>query len=470
MIDAEELLERNFPFAPTPGQKTLFHQLDIFINQKDQKSTFLLKGYAGTGKTTMVSALVKTLKNFHIKSILMAPTGRAAKVMSSYSKRKAFTIHKILFKQTEDPNSGRLFFKRQRNYSRNTVFIVDEASMIDNSSESYKKGGLLEELLAFIFEDPGAGNKLLLVGDTAQLPPVKQNISAALDFDALISDFLLCVNEFTLTEVVRQKEKSGILENATGIRDCIASNAQNIKLYTKAYHDTFRMTSQKMEDGLRYAYDKFGIENTCIICRSNKSATYYNKFIRNQLLFQEDEISAGDYLMVVRNNYFWLPLDAVAGFMANGEFVEVMKVKNFEEIHGARFADLTLRLLDYPNEPHFDAKIYLDTLHSFSPNLTFEESNQVYEKVLESYAEIGEEKEKMKAIRNDPYINALQVKFSYALTCHKSQGGQWDAVFVDLGYYKEGLLDLEFMRWIYTAITRSTSELFFVNFPNNFFS
>ncbi|MEH0158460.1 AAA family ATPase [Limibacter armeniacum] len=468
-MQPSDYLHQQFGFPPTAGQAKLFELLNDFILDKERKrKAFLLKGYAGTGKTTVVSALVQVLKRYNHKTLMLAPTGRAAKVMSIYAKKMAFTIHKIIFTQKEDPNTGVLQFKRQRNYYTNTVFIVDEASMIDDRQDISGRG-LLTELVNYVYENPDSGNKLLLIGDTAQLPPVHQTLSPALDPDYLSKEFRLDLTSHLLTEVVRQEAESGILFNATSIRNEISKHTAQIGLVTKSYKDVYRMTADKLEDGLRYGYDKFGIENTVIICRSNRTATQYNQYIRRAIHFREDELEAGDHLMVVRNNYHWLPEDSPAGFLANGEFIEVMAVRNVEEMHGFRFADLTIRLIDYENHPKVEVKVHLDTLHSFTPNLSREDNRKLFESVVAGYADVEDKKARNKMIREDAYLNALQVKFAYALTCHKSQGGQWDAVFVDQGFLTDEMLDHDFMRWLYTAMTRSRSELYLMNFKPEFF-
>ena len=473
MESFKALLLQKFPYTPTQGQDRLFDLLASYLLQQhttSKKNIFVLKGYAGTGKTSALSALVNSLHFIKKKAILLTPTGRAAKVMAAYAKRKAFTIHKLVFKQTEDPNTGRLYFVRQKNYHRNTVFIVDEASMIDNSQETFTRTGLLDELLQFVFEDSEANNQLILVGDAAQLPPVHQSISPALDTLFLESHFNSNVHTHLLTEVVRQKEASGILDNATALRLSIAKRKFQVQFKTKHYPDIYAMGHQKLEDGLRYAYDKFGIENTCLITRSNKSAVNYNQYIRRQLLYYENEIDAGDFLMIVRNNYFWLSADSQAGFLANGEFVEIRRIRNQEEIKGFNFADITFQLIDYPNEPTFEAKVLLNPLHSSSASMPNHELKKLYEEIQREYAHIESEKELNNLIKNDPYLNALQVKYAYALTCHKAQGGQWDAVFVDIGFLTEEMKNVEYLRWLYTAVTRSTKELYLINFPKEFFA
>jgi len=462
-----EILIDKSPFEPTEGQKKLFRLFDSFLlDDKQKKPVLVLRGYAGTGKTTVVSAVVKMLPFFKFKYVLMAPTGRAAKVMSGYSKRTAFTIHKKVFQQTAEPGGG-LEFKRQSNYHKNTLFIVDEASMISNASD-YGKKGLLSDLIDYVFSQEG--NRLLLIGDTAQLPPVGTLESPALERDYLQGNFRADVQAIELTEVMRQDIDSGILFNATKLRNELAQNDFKISLATSRFTDVFKMTGEKLEDGLRYAYDKFGVENTAIICRSNKNAVQYNQYIRRAIQYREDEIEAGDILMIVRNNYHFLPENTPAGFLANGDFVEVMKISRFEELYDLRFANLTLRLLDYPDQEPFEAKVVLDTLYSAEASLNDKAYKNLYDQVVADYADLSTKAERIKAIKNDPYLNALQIKFAYALTCHKSQGGQWQAVFVDQGYLTEEMVNHEYLRWLYTAITRATKELYLVNFNKDFFS
>jgi exodeoxyribonuclease-5 len=471
MLSPSQLLIKKFPFSPTQGQAEFFFRMDDFLLDEERfRSTFLLRGYAGTGKTTLISALVKVVEKFRYKVVLMAPTGRAAKVMSTYSGKSAHTIHKKIYRQVADAYSGALVFQRQKNYYTRTLFIVDESSMIGDDAE-LGGNGLLADLIDYVFETET--NKLLLVGDAAQLPPVGKVISAALDCQYLREHFDLAVLDLELTEVMRQEEQSGILLNATNLRKNVDPSANQeavqIQLRTKSFRDIFRMGGDKLEDGLRYAYNKFGVENTIIICRSNKSAVQYNRYIRQVINGSENEIDAGDLLMIVRNNYFWLGEEAPAGFLANGDFVEIVKVKRTEEVHGFRFATLMLRLLDYPEQPEFEAKVMLDTLHSDAPTLERDKNKQLYERVMNDYLQIRTKRDRNEAIRRDPFLNALQVKFAYALTCHKSQGGQWNAVFVDQGYLTQESVNIEFVRWLYTAITRATDELFLVNFHPQFF-
>lgn len=465
-----QLLRRKFPFKPTEGQLRFFEQAnDFLIEEKGlerYRDCFLLKGYAGTGKTTIISTLIKVLKNFGYKSVLLAPTGRAAKVMSGYSEKIALTIHKKIYKQTADAFSGTLSFQRQKNYHDNTLFIVDEASMITDDAD-FGSRSLLADLVEFVFENPG--NKLMLVGDTAQLPPVGKDLSPALDADYLERTFYMSVFWEELKEVMRQDEQSGILFNATQLRNQLGVEAKEIRITTRSFRDVFKMTGEKLEEGLRYAYDKYGTENSIILTRSNKSAVQYNEYIRRVINFSEDELDAGDRLMVVRNNYNILDEDSPAGFIANGDFVELLKIRKTQEMHGFRFADVTLRLTDYEKQPEFDAKIFLDALHSPSASMSAEDNKKLYESVQQDYFYIKSKKDRVEALRKDPYLNALQVKFAYALTCHKAQGGQWSAVFIDQGYLPEEQINTEFIRWLYTAITRATDEVFLMNFHQQFF-
>ncbi|ODS83911.1 MAG: ATP-dependent endonuclease [Cytophagaceae bacterium SCN 52-12] len=458
-----------FPFRPTESQARFFRQMDVFLGDRSREpgayDCFVLKGYAGTGKTTLVSALVKSAGALGYKSVLMAPTGRAAKVMSGYSGKKAFTIHRKIYR-LQDNAGERFAFVRQPNYHTHTLFVIDEASMISDDA-AFGSQGLLSDLIEYVQE--GENNKVIFVGDTAQLPPVGTHLSPALDPVFLRKNFRVNVMQEELTDVMRQAEASGILWNATRLRGELGRDAPSVTINARSFRDVFSMTTVKLEDGLRYAYDKFGEENTIVLTRSNKDAVQYNQYIRRIIHFAEDEIDAGERLMIVRNNYSVLGEDSRAGFLANGDFVELMKVRRMEEMHGFRFADVTLRLTDYDSEPSFDAKIILDTLYMPTPSLPADDNRKLYESVLLDYADISSKTERLEAIRKDPYLNALQVKFAYALTCHKAQGGQWNAVFVDQGYIPENEVSIDFLRWLYTAVTRATDELYLMNFHKSFF-
>ncbi len=461
------IIASKFPYDPTPGQVKFFQALDhIMLNSEEQVDTLIVRGYAGTGKTTVISTLVEVLPMFNLRYALLAPTGRAAKVIANYAGKKAYTIHKLIYRQTADPKTGELKFIKQKNYFKKTVFIVDEASLISDE-KGFMNSGLLSDLVDYVFEDHT--NRLILVGDNAQLPPVGSMKSPALDFDYLKDRFGMNAREVELVEVMRQEEDSGILLNATDLRNTIFNPKNDFYFNTKKYEDIFRMTHEKLEDGIRYAFDKYGMENTAIIGRSNWQAVRYNEYIRRNILFREDEIEAGDIIMVVKNNYFVLEPDSPAGFIANGEFAEVRKIVSFEDEYGFRFADIELKLIDYPEMEPFRAKVILDTLHSNTPSLTMEENNRLYHAVIENYKDIKSRKKYKEAIQNDEYLNALQIKFAYALTCHKSQGGQWQAVFIDQGNLQEGERSTEHYRWLYTAVTRSAKEVYLINFDAHFF-
>lgn len=459
-------LEKYFPFDPTTGQRAFFAAMDSFIGQSGvDKPVFVLKGYAGTGKTSLISALVKILPKFKIKSLLLAPTGRAAKVMALYSKRSAFTVHKIIYKPKDEVSGMGAGFVLQKNYYQDTLFIVDESSML--ADDGGMSGSLLGDLIQFVFGSKG--NRLLLVGDTAQLPPVGSTLSPGLEPTYLQRYFRLSADFIELQEVRRQQLESGILYNATQLRDQLIREQPLVQLRTGGYSDIYRMGGERLEDGLRYAYGKFGQENTIIITRSNKNAVQYNQYLRRVIHFYENEIDSGDLLMIVKNNYSYMAESEVVSFLANGDMAEIMKIINFEEMYGFRFATVALRLLDYPDEPFFEAKILLDTLYTASPALTREQYRSLYDQVAEDYAGVEKKSERLELIRKDPYLQALQVKFAYAITCHKAQGGQWDAVFVDQGYVPDSTVDQDFVRWLYTALTRAKKELYLLNFSNDFF-
>lgn len=465
-IKPSVLLVKYFPFTPTEGQKDFFLRMDRFFGKGPYEiNAFVLKGYAGTGKTSLISALVKTLPRLKVKSMLLAPTGRAAKVMGNYSQKSAFTIHKIIYRPKDQIGEMGTGFDLVKNYYKDTLFIVDEASML--ADEVIGGRSLLRDLIHFVFQD--SSNRLLLVGDTAQLPPVGSSQSPALVVDYLTRHFRLKVDSIELTEVMRQELESGILFNATILRNQIQSKDPEIIFRTTGFKDFFKMTGERLEDGLRYAYNKYGVENTAIVTRSNKAAVQYNQYIRRTIHFYDDEISAGDLLMIVKNNYTYMAESDKVNFLANGDFVEVIKIRSFEEMYGLRFATLELRLLDYPDEPFFEAKVIMDTLYSSGPSLSNEEYRSLYRQVSEDYADVANKAERMELIKKDPYLSALQVKFAYALTCHKSQGGQWDAVFVDQGYLTDDMVNTDYIRWLYTAVTRAKKELFMVNFHAKFY-
>ena len=443
------------PFEATNDQSVFIQKISHFIIHKETSELFVLKGYAGTGKTSLIGALVNVLPSISMKSLLMAPTGRAAKVMSKYSKQPAFTIHSKIYKLEPDA-FGNIKFSIQANKYTNTLFIVDEASMIGDSYESdgnlFGGRSLLEDLFSFVYS--GENCKLLLVGDTAQLPPVKLEGSPALDIEYLSSSFGMNIDSVELKEVLRLQ----MLEMKSGFP----------AFEVDGFSDIERLPGSELQEALQQSYTTYGADETIVICRSNKRANIYNQQIRALIRWQESDISIGDYLMVVRNNYHWLASDSKADFIANGDTVIITRIKKREEMYGFAFADVTLKMIDYEDE-EFDAKIILNSIMSESASLTYDENKKLYESVLADYMEIQNKSLRYQKIKKDPYYNALQVKFAYAVTCHKAQGGQWKSVFVEQGYLTDEMINIEFLRWLYTALTRATEKLYLVNFKNEFF-
>lgn len=441
-----------------------------FLYDKDPRSLYLLKGYAGTGKTSLVSALIQVLPQLKVTPLLLAPTGRAAKVIAGYSGRPAFTIHKKIYMTATDA-MGVVRTVRGINKHSFTLFIVDEASMIGIEPTS-SRHSLLEDLIEYVYS--GNHCRLMLIGDTAQLPPVGQSESPALDERFLSASFSLNLYCSELTEVVRQQQLSGILSNATALRSQIADlqegEAASMPLFDIHHHtDVVRLMGEDLMETLHREYGNYSLEQVVVVCRSNKRANLFNQGIRNSVLFREEEVNAGDFLMVVKNNYYWLDQESSIGFIANGDIVEVLSVRNIQDLYGFRFADATLRFVDYPDEEPRDCKLLLSTLYSESPSLTHEEAEKLYEAVLEDYADLPHKADRLRELRQNPFYNALQVKFAYALTCHKTQGGQWKAVIVDQGYLGEGPVDKDFLRWLYTAFTRASERVYLLNFDSGFF-
>lgn len=430
----------------------------------------LIKGYAGTGKTTMLNALTQTLQSLKIRTILMAPTGRAAKVLSGYTNLPAFTVHKKIYRQKSSADGlGR--FELDKNLYKNTWFIVDEASMISNeASESsvFGSGKLLDDLLEYVYS--GENCKLVLVGDTAQLPPVGINLSPALNA-VVLQEYGFGIIEAELKDVVRQAEGSGILVNATQLRNRIEKSENRNGFFPidiAQFTDIERISGAHLIESISTSFSKYGMFETTIVTRSNKMANLYNKGIRGSILYRENEIERGDLLMVVKNNYFWASENMEFEFIANGDIAEIVAIYNYEDLYGFRFANVCLRFIDY-QDVEIDCKIFLETLSIESAAFTYDQNRQLFESVSEDYIDIKNKRNRWKKVRENPYFNALQVKFAYALTCHKSQGGQWKVVYVDHGYLNEDMLDNEYYRWLYTAFTRPTEKLFLVNFNDNFF-
>ncbi len=458
---------RNFPHIPTQDQELAIQKIADFLVSPEPDSLLLLKGYAGTGKTSLIGTLVKTLKELKQRTILLAPTGRAAKVFSTYAGQKAYTIHKRIYRQRAFSNEP-IGFLPMPNLHKDTIFIVDEASMITNDSiDSYifGSGRLLDDLIHFVYN--GNGCRLVIMGDEAQLPPVMQRESPALNLDTLCG-YNLQVKEVMLHQVIRQQDDSGILFNATRIREALHNQIVDAfpKLRLKGFRDIRKIGGEELIEEIGSAYNRDGLDSTIVITRSNKRATIYNNGIRNRILYREEELSSGDRLMVARNNYYWTTETKEMDFIANGEILQVIKVRRTYEMYGFRFANVIVRFQDYDLE--MDLKILLDTLQTDTPALPKELNDKLFYAVLEDYSDISTKAGKIKKMKTDPHYNVLQVKYAYAVTCHKAQGGQWSSVFLDIGYVTKEMLGKEFYRWLYTAITRATEHLFIVNLPGEF--
>ena len=464
------LIKQQFPFQPTIKQNIVLQQLSEFIFSKAPNTLYVLKGYAGTGKTTIVGTIVNNLWKAKKSSVLMAPTGRAAKVISNYSGKEAFTIHKKIYFPKKEKGGG-VSFVLQPNKHKNTIFIVDEASMIPDTpgdSKLFENGSLLDDLMQYVYS--GHQCKLLLIGDTAQLPPVKLDLSPALDENTLALNYNKEVTKMELDEVVRQEQDSGILANATVLREALSNGVNDAFKFDLAdYKDIIRLIDgHDIMDAINDAYSSLGNEETAIIVRSNKRANLYNQQIRNRILFNESELSSGDYLMVVKNNYFWIKPTTEAGFIANGDIIEVLEIFSITELYGFHFAEVKVRMVDYPKMPPFETVLLLDTIESETPSLSYEDSNRLYQEVMKDFENETSNYRKFLKVKASKHFNALQVKFSYAITCHKSQGGQWNTVFVEQPYLPNGI-DKEYLRWLYTAVTRAKEKLYLIGFKDDFF-
>lgn len=453
-------------FEPTQSQEKLIKNLARFTMESKGGDVLIVKGYAGTGKTSTLSVYVGVLKQMGYKVILLAPTGRAAKVFSSYSKTNAYTIHKKIYRQKSSKDGFGRFVLDNNLYTR-TFFIVDEASMISNSGaegSAFGTGYLLNDLYKYVSNDKNCN--LILVGDVAQLPPVGLTISPALDAGELMV-LTPNVHEEELVDVVRQEADSGILFNATDLRQRIKEENTRVPIIkSKKFVDFIPLHGSELIESIMDSYDRVGIEQTLVICRSNKRANKYNQGIRAQILWREEEIAAGDLLMVVKNNYYWLNEYEEADFIANGDIIEVLKVHGYKELYGFRFAICTVNLVDYDIE--LEVKLLLNALHSEAASLTQDENKTLFYNVLEDYAHLTPRRKQYNEVSNNEYFNAMQVKYAYAVTCHKAQGGQWKEVYIDAGYLVEDMIDTEYLRWLYTAITRGTEKVYLVNFPKEF--
>ncbi|MCO4820802.1 MAG: AAA family ATPase [Flavobacteriaceae bacterium] len=464
------IVKDQFPFEPTLKQDIVLQQLSNFIFDTTPNGMYVLKGFAGTGKTTIIGTLVNNLWKAKKSAVLLAPTGRAAKVISSYSKKEAFTIHKKIY-MPKYSKTGKVEFVMQLNKHKKTLFIVDEASMISDMPSQAKlfgSGSVLDDLVQYVYS--GHQCKLLLIGDTAQLPPVKLDLSPALNEDQLALNYNKEVTRMELDEVVRQGQDSGILMNATLLRESIGGHSfDSFKFNLQGFSDIVRLVDgYEIMDAINEAYSTLGNEETAIIVRSNKRANMYNQQIRSRILFNEHELSSGDFVMVVKNNYFWLKPTSEAGFIANGDIMEILEIFSIKELYGFRFAEVKVRMVDYPKMQPFETVLLLDTISVEAPALSYEDSNRLYQEILKDFDDESSNYKKFLKVKNSNHLNALQVKFSYAITCHKSQGGQWDTVFVEQPYLPNGI-DKEYLRWLYTAVTRAKEKLYLIGFKDDFF-
>jgi len=456
-----------FPFKPTPEQLTALKKLAFFMLNASEQQVFLLKGYAGTGKTTLISALIRYLDEHHLGCVLMAPTGRAAKVLASYSGHQAMTIHKKIYRKSKITGEEGPFSLNFNNH-KDTFFIVDEASMISNErgeSSFFGSGHLLEDLLEYIYT--GENCRLILMGDTAQLPPVGQILSPALDGEQL-RNLGMEPHEIELTTVVRQAEDSGILSNATALRQAIRKDLVKVLPKLKINKiDVIRVPGDELIDTITASYGRVGPEESKIVCYSNKRAVLFNKGIRGSVLYKEDEITSGDLLMVAKNNYLWSDKYKEIPFIANGDLVEIVRVRKQYEMYGFRFADMEVRFPDYNWE--LEVRVLLDSLVAEAPALDKASQEKLYMDVMEDYAPYCRSKKELyEKLREDPWLNALQVKYGYAFTCHKAQGGQWKDIFLDQGYVTEERMGVDYYRWLYTAMTRATERVYLINFRDEF--
>ena len=475
-MSLKDFLERRIieglGFEPTSCQLELINKLSEYIISPGasplpgSKEIMIINGYAGTGKTSVLASLVKVLNEFERNSILLAPTGRAAKVLSGYTGKRAYTIHKHIYRQ-RSMSDGVGLFSLNVNLNKESIYIIDEASLISNDSDgsAFGSGRLLDDLISFVYS--GDGNKLILTGDSAQLPPVGFEFSEALNLKSMENHGAILYSQ--LRSVVRQAKDSGILHNATILRNMIESGVEKRPSFEiKGFDDVKRISGGELIEELDSAYSKWGEDETLVLCRSNKRANRYNNGIRSSVLFREERVGRGDKLMIVKNCYQFLEEAQNIGFIANGDVAELLKISNYEDRYGLTFADALLSFPDYDNL-EIKAKIVLDTLESETASLGAEQQRRLFSEIMEDYSHIKTKRKRIAAVREDKYFNALQVKFASAITCHKSQGGQWSAVFIDNPFWRDEI-SLDDLKWLYTALTRATKQIYFVNFNDSFFS
>jgi len=463
-------IKAHFEHIPTNSQLIAIENFVEFLTSTEDRPVFLLKGYAGTGKTSLISSIVSALDELNFRQVLMAPTGRAAKVFSGYAAKSAYTVHKVIYRQ-KAAKDGFNDFNLNRNFKPDTIFFVDEASMISGTNYEYSgfgSGNLLEDLLSFVFETRNC--RLVLIGDSAQLPPIGNSESPALD-ENVLNYYGVNIFSCFLKDIVRQTKESGILINASNLRYSIESEEilDDVPKFTiKEYKDIKKITGEELIEEINNAYDQYGLDETLIVNRSNKRTNLYNKGIRNSVLYKEEELSIGDYILVVKNNYYWLKDNKEVDFIANGDIAEIVRIRGYEELYEKRFVNCTIRLVDY-KELEVDVKLILDVLNEDTPGLSQKEQEAFFYEVIKDYEDLTPKRKQYEAVKNNEYYNALQVKFAYAMTCHKAQGGQWKVVFIDPGFVPEENINKDYYRWLYTAFTRCTEKLILVNFKDEYF-
>lgn len=467
-LQISSLISADFQNRLTADQNLCVQKWNSFLADESLYKCFVLKGYAGTGKTSLIGSLVKSLPMLKIKTVLMAPTGRAAKVFSQAANKQASTIHKKIYRQNSEPGGGSRMVLIP-NLHTDTIFIIDEASMLGdytmNKGGDISQRNLLEDVFEYVFA--GKNCHLILVGDSGQLPPVGADYSPALSLEYLQNHFATVrFSEHQLNEVVRQQQDSGILYNATQIRN-LAPEAHPI--IDPHFPDIIRLEGGELQESLESCYNQYGTEETLIVCRTNKRTNIYNQQIRGRILWMEEEINQGDMMMVVRNNYHWLDEKSEAGFLANGELFQLKRIHKYEDLYGFRFAEVTVQLVDYPQHEEIRLMLNLDALVVEGPNLPRERIKELFFEIEKDYLYELNKRKRYDLILNSPHFNAIQAKHAYAVTCHKAQGGQWDAVFIDVGFLPEGPENHDFHRWLYTACTRAKEKLYFINLDESYF-
>ena len=472
--EIKRLIHKQFAYQPTADQERAINHLSALHISEKPNPLYILKGYAGTGKTSLVSAYINVARMLEISFALLAPTGRAAKVLSQYTGFRAHTIHRYIYQIFTSPD-GHYRLTLVKNRLNNAIFLVDEASMINDGVQPddalFSGRNLLEDLLQYVYE--GENNKLIFVGDTAQLPPVGLDISPALNLEYVKSIRNISAFAFEMKEVMRQSFDSGVLETATILRENILNHKASPPFFSEKTfkHDIIRIENgYALEELLQNTFSHEDLNKGIVVCRTNKRANLFNRQIRNRILQRESRIEGGDVMMVVRNNYYWLVEQSKAGFVANGDMIHVVRVIHIEEKFGFVFADAEIELLDFPEEKEYTVKLLLDTIDSETSGLPEPERQRLWKEMEQEYGHIPQRRKRNDAIQKDPYFNALHIKYAYAMTCHKTQGGQWQEVIVDQGYVNDKILNIEYLRWLYTALTRSTDKIYLVNFNPDFFT